>query len=186
MAGEEPIFHRERLVNWAIILSIVVLLVLIYFNPSNWIPGKVMRVLKNAETFEVLSLDPILIENRMEEQDPTIEEFHGYAVRGRVAVADADLQEHLLQDLKDGINVCWNGMMVRCFMPRHGIRATRGKEVVDLVICFECRRIHIYSPESGSVFLNGDVVKSDRFEEVLSAVDLLPLWEEPPVIPPSR
>jgi hypothetical protein len=55
--------------------------------------------------------------------------------------------------------------VARCFDPRHGIRATSGETVADLVICFECLQIEAYvndkhlqgalTSASPQAFLNG-------------------------------
>ena len=35
-------------------------------------------------------------------------------------------------------------MAAACFIPRHGIRMTSGRDTVDLVICFECLSVNVY------------------------------------------
>ena len=37
------------------------------------------------------------------------------------------------------------GNVPACFRPRHGIHATRGQKVVDLLVCFECSQVEVYS-----------------------------------------
>lgn len=34
-----------------------------------------------------------------------------------------------------------------CFNPRHGIRAKKTDQVLDLVICFECEKLYAYKSD---------------------------------------
>jgi hypothetical protein len=45
-------------------------------------------------------------------------------------------------------------MLAACFFPRHGIRATVGKQNVDFVICFECSMVYIYRGDAKPEVVN--------------------------------
>jgi hypothetical protein len=94
----------------------------------------VKDVLENA-TFELYSLDPA------KEDDE--KGFHGYAVLGKTLVKDAEVRKQLTVALYKAIADS-DGNAARCFVPRHGIRATHKGKTVDVVICFECYRVKFF------------------------------------------
>ncbi len=67
--------------------------------------------------------------------------FHGYLILGSTEVKGQKKME-LLGKLYTAIAA--NADPAKCFLPRHGIRATDGERSVDLVICFQCRQIQSY------------------------------------------
>lgn len=96
----------------------------------------VARLLK-AESLELLWLDP------RKRETPPEGSFHGYEVIRRVRVERAADRAEVVASL--GRNMHWyNDLKASCFSPRHGLRVTEGKDVVDLVICFECSRLDMY------------------------------------------
>jgi hypothetical protein len=104
---------------------------------TNRIPAEVGRLLDAAEAVELYSLVP--------DHKPVpagVEAFHGWRVLGKSAVKAADrkpLAAGLRQAAEDN-----HGVAAACFNPRHGLRLTAGKMVVDLVICFECIQVQAY------------------------------------------
>ena len=56
----------------------------------------------------------------------------------------------------------------KCFLPRHGIRATHQGKIVKLVICFQCRRLLVY--DSAGKTTQGLVGRSPEglFDKVLA------------------
>ena len=68
-------------------------------------------------------------------------------------VTDKSAQRRLIEGLERAAPVDRHRMR-KCFEPRHGIRLARVGETTDLVICFECLEIHMYSEDgTRSVFL---------------------------------
>ncbi|MEZ5654249.1 MAG: hypothetical protein R3E87_27250 [Burkholderiaceae bacterium] len=114
----------------------------------NRLPPEVVRVLEAADSFVLLSLDPAA------ETKASPEVFHEEAVLGRADIRDPEQRRQLLQALYDGIGKA-EGQIAKCWNPRHGIRATHGEEVVDLVICFECLHLEYYAGHSGVVLTTG-------------------------------
>jgi hypothetical protein len=41
-----------------------------------------------------------------------------------------------------------NATPARCFIPRHGIRATHDGKTVELVICFECSQLWVHQGDA--------------------------------------
>ena len=98
----------------------------------NALSNNVLETLKDATTFELLSLSG--------EPDP--KGWRGYKLLGKTAV-DAKGRTALVEALQNGISRS-TGPGARCFVPRHGIHATRGSSSVDLLICFECSWVRVF------------------------------------------
>jgi hypothetical protein len=103
------------------------------WSRRNDMPAAARAALEQADTFELLSLNPRLAED----------EFHNRRVLGRTAVTNPSTRARLAEALRNGARES-DGSVMACFNPRHGIRATRAGRVTDLVICFECRQVHVY------------------------------------------
>lgn len=71
------------------------------------------------------------------------EVFCEYPVGGKCQLKDKASQKELVDALFKGIDQ-WDGHRASCFDPHHGLRVIKGKDKVDLVVCFECADIHIY------------------------------------------
>jgi hypothetical protein len=103
------------------------------------LPEKAAEILKKADRIELYSLEP--------EPDPKMAKaatttfFHGWPVLGKTAIKEGKARK-AVQDVLD-LSV-GRGRYVKCFDPRHGIRATHGDETVDMVICFRCMQIEFY------------------------------------------
>lgn len=122
------------------------------FDPAkNTLPVTALKILESADTFVLLSLDPV--PKHFREDAWKIEDaFHNYPVLGRTTITNKTERSNLLNSLLKGIREA-DGSMAPCFNPRHGIRATRGGQMVDLVICFECLRtdVHLNGKQTNSV-----------------------------------
>jgi hypothetical protein len=115
---------------------------------ANYLSPEVERVLAEGE-FELLSLDPTPLTDKQRGRLRT-KLFHGYRVLGTMRVQKGTQRDRLLQALRHSIADS-RGTYVYCFDPRHAIRASTGTQTVDLVICFECERIEMYSPDKSLV-----------------------------------
>jgi len=115
---------------------------------TNFIPAAAKTILEQADTFELLSLEPHFQGRHVKGA------FHGYKILGSTAIQDASTRKRLVQELEGGVaeNQCWITM---CFNPRHAIRVTRAKKYADFVICFECSRVEIYGVAAGAVLTSG-------------------------------
>ena len=118
---------------------------------SNFLPPEVERILAEGR-FELLSLDPGLLTDKQRRRLRT-KLFHGYRVLGRVKIQKGPQRDRLLRTLHQAIANS-QGNFVNCFDPRHAIRASVGAQTVDLVICFECSMIEVYSPDKALVNTN--------------------------------
>lgn len=104
---------------------------------TNQLPPEASAILNNADSFELLSLDPTRGDKK-----PTVA-FHGYKVLGKTLIKDKKTQQRLLKALQKGIDAN-DGTVAGCFNPRHGIRAVSKKKKVELVICFQCYSMSVY------------------------------------------
>lgn len=106
-------------------------------KPENKLPDAVAKALDKAESLEVYSLDG---ERGVEDG------WHGAKVLGKTTVKMADDKKALVTAVKKGVAEGTGG--ARCFIPRHGFRAVYDGKTYDLVICFECHWVYIYTDKS--------------------------------------
>lgn len=109
---------------------------------KNKLPDDVVALLTKNE-FELISLAP----NEEKDKDG----FHNYKVLVKMLVKTDEDRKTIVEALVKGME----GKIVaaRCFIPRHGIRATKDGKTVDLVICFECSQMHLYQGDAKAVHL---------------------------------
>ena len=117
-------------------------------DPTNFIPAAAKTILEQADTFELLSLEPHFQARHVKGS------FHGYRILGSTLIQDASTRKRLVQELEGGVAENQCGITL-CFNPRHAIRVTRAKEYADFVICFECSRVEIYGVAAGAVRTSG-------------------------------
>jgi hypothetical protein len=75
-----------------------------------------------------------------------------------VEITDPSKRKELIAALKDGV-ARRPEFGMKCFWPRHGIRAVEKGRVVEYVICFQCNNFDEYregTPRRGGT-INGDV-----------------------------
>jgi hypothetical protein len=101
---------------------------------DNQLAPSVLGALRGPGRLELLSLDPS--EKRQESTD----RFHGWKILGQTTVRD---KGGVVKAIEKGV-ADWDGLVARCFRPRHGIRVQSGSSIVELVICFECGLILTY------------------------------------------
>jgi hypothetical protein len=117
----------------------------------NFLPPDTERLLVEGE-FEILSIDPAILTDKQRRRLGT-KLFHGYKVLGRTKIPKGPQRDQLLHALQEAIA---NSPLyyVYCFDPMHAIRAPVGAHTVDLLICFHCERIEVYSPDKSLVATN--------------------------------
>lgn len=125
--------------KWRRLFLVVVILggaafAVMYFLQG--LPSSVAKALLEAETFELLSLNP--------EHNRPDADFHGYKVLGRTQITDPATRRKLYDALQTGAS--WNLTgTAKCFDPRHAIRVTAVDSTTDLLICFECLQVEVHS-----------------------------------------
>jgi hypothetical protein len=104
-------------------------------DPYDTLPATASALLDEAESLELLSLDP-------GGRTPDVASgFHGWKILGRTTLRDASGRKAIVAAIRRGVREADDAS--GCFEPRHGLRATKGGKDVDLVICFSCRWIEV-------------------------------------------
>jgi len=116
-------------------------------------PAPTKRILEQADTFILLSLEPHRRSNSDPPAPPTQEKLRGYNVLGSTEIRDARERSELLQALYRGVEAAGDDLAM-CFNPRHGIRATSSHGTIELVICFECGGIQLHQRHPSFVPMN--------------------------------
>jgi hypothetical protein len=104
---------------------------------ENKLSDEVVKALEKADAVEVYSLD-----GELDGKDT----WRGAKVLGKTEVKGEKAQKALADAVKKGVTEGDRG--ARCFIPRHGLRVTHDKKTYDLVICFECGWLYLYTDKS--------------------------------------
>lgn len=105
-------------------------------------PGASRDVFESGQVFTVFWIDP-------RPQGQGSGGFEGYAVRRERVITDPRLKAQLRAAIDDAI-ASNNRVAAKCFIPHHGLRVAQNGNIVDLVICFGCRRLAVYSGQTSS------------------------------------
>ena len=103
---------------------------------KNELPDAVAKALEKAGEVEVYSIQP----NHADKGG-----WRGYKVLGKTTVKKGD-QKTVSAAVKAAVEEGVPG--ARCFIPRHGIRVAHGGKTYDLVICFECHWVYVFTDDS--------------------------------------
>ncbi len=147
--------------KWRRIFLVVVILggaafAVIYFLQG--LPSSVAKALREADSFELLSLDPA--HNRPDA------DFHGYKVLGRMQITDPATRRKLYDALQAGAS--WNPPVgMKCFDPRHAISVTTNGHNTYLLICFECLQVEVYAGEAPEMKFIVNRTPEPVFDQVL-------------------
>lgn len=109
------------------------------FRPRGKLPPSIAECLKKTGQMTLYSIDP----DRLSERPSSTEFFHNFAVLGETPITSPDTRRVVADTVLRAVS-SWDGGLMACFEPRHGIRIANGKQTFDLLICFECQRIYSY------------------------------------------
>jgi hypothetical protein len=121
-------------------------------EPHDKFSPAVSTLLDEAEAIELISLDP-----RQRPSGPA-ESFHGWKVLGRTTLRDAEKRRAIVAAVTRGVAEA--DKVAGCFEPRHGLRASRGNDSADLVLCFSCRWIEVHVAGKTSSVWTSEAAKS--------------------------
>ena len=99
-------------------------------------------VLENCDKLTLYSLKPFPTHSENGKPDPGT--FEDYPIVGKTEIP-ADRRNEVLAQLYNGLAVPDNFLSFGCFSPRHGLRAEKGKQCVDLMICFSCQQMQVFT-----------------------------------------
>jgi len=104
-------------------------------------PDPLFDGLVGSQRMELFALHPF--PHELTDPTPPADDFHGYRILGRAAVADLAERNTLVALVRRGVEAS-DGSVAACFNPRHGLSITKDGHVTDLVICFECLSMNVY------------------------------------------
>ena len=111
-------------------------------------PQELFSMVNNHDKVIFYSLEPsgMLKEKKI---------FHNYSILGSKELKGKEHKELIFENLYKAIEEN-EGDVAPCFMPRHGIRVSKGEKILDLVICFQCSSVVVHSTKRTSIAINGD------------------------------
>lgn len=101
-----------------------------------YLPPDQRHFLESADEFTLYSLDP-------DREPKGTNTFCFHKILGQIRIERTAERTNLITALSDGIAEADGS--ADCFNPRHGIRAVKNGVAVDLVICFQCSAIEVFS-----------------------------------------
>jgi hypothetical protein len=119
-------------------LAVVVYVLTGHVGPPSPLPDDPDRLI-------LYSLDgrhPEPDEDRLAEAKPKAEYLYHFPVLGKLEVTDARQRREILAAVRRAIRN--PDKAAACFFPRHAVRAVKGGETVDVVLCFECGNYAVY------------------------------------------
>jgi hypothetical protein len=127
------------------------------------------RILDGAESFTLYAIG---FPERKDYASTDDTVFHGYTISGKAELADEQDRKELLESLYKGISENKVGRAI-CFEPAYGVSAKLGEEKVDLVICFACYGVDVYSKNEKSVATTDSPLET--WKRIFKKVGLNPL-----------
>lgn len=165
---------RKHLLSFALAVLTVSLPVATFAGTTNapakpgGLPPELNDFLRTADTFILFSIEPF-----PGGQAPSTNTFCGRTVVGRLAIKRPETRASLMDALDKGIRAIpppppgIPAPLPDCFFPRHGIRAIKGDETIELLICFECSQVQVSSNKNRSWFFMTDNKPASTFNGVL-------------------
>ena len=124
--------------------------------PAEPLPKDVSAAIAISDSFVLYSLDP-----NGGAQPHLTGTFRGWRVLGQTHITDAATRKRISRTIIDSVAHA-DGTGARCFIPHHGLRFTSDKKTYDLVICFMCNYLNIYTTR-----------RADRFARISSGAEVL-------------
>lgn len=132
----------------------------IYQEPQTALPAAIVSLIQGAESIELFALDAYTRDNdpeHFDKHETSATKFHGQSIYGSHVFSDvasiARIQKAIFASTPADI------APAACFWPRHGLRFLCGPKRLDLVICFQCRQMEIYTStgeEAATVMSTGE------------------------------
>jgi hypothetical protein len=113
---------------------------------------ELFQALEEADIFEFMTLDSRVSYDK--EKVGERKRFHGYEILGQQDLKDVNERASMVDYVYEAAQNR-SGRKAACFRPRHALRLTRGAQVVDILICFECSRAVVYGKSKTNFLLKG-------------------------------
>lgn len=133
-------------IKWLLVAGICGFMIQMFLTPFNRFPDPVLKVFREAEKVEVLTLDPrgeSSDDKSANASDPS--RFHGFGIVDRTVVSSAADREKLAAMLNEATWGAWK--VAACFYPRHAFRVHHASGVWDILLCFQCGQARIHRPD---------------------------------------
>ena len=142
---------------------------IVYWRIQSRLPHEIESILDRAESLELLSIDPTFL--NLKEQPPGVEVFHHYRVLGKTTIVDGTAKRDLIAALNRSIAESL-GRGMKCFNPRHAIRAVYNGQTADLLICFQCENLEIHL--NGTQLPMKEISRAEQpvFDHVLTGANI--------------
>lgn len=98
------------------------------------LPSDIVGAFGSADRVILYSLDP---------KPHASSGFHDFRIHRYNVIDPAATRQQLAATLQCDVQAGGAGDL--CFLPRHGVRLITGRTIHDLVICYQCDRVYIYS-----------------------------------------
>ena len=120
---------------------------------ANTLPEEILAALAAPKKVTLFSLEPEIDHPPEGPQPKSDESHHGFKILGSTELTEEATRTAAIDAIKKAV-AAFDGVMARCFEPRHSLRVLTGKGITyDLVVCFQCDQLRIYKgdKEIGSV-----------------------------------
>lgn len=167
---EEAEPQRSSGGTWPLVVAGAILVIALVGAPLAMMKGlsslqsiqdEVEQALLKAESIELYSLDG-------RKELPPAEGFHGFAILGKLEIADPADREAAVREFLFGVHEN-TGMSAPCFTPKFGLRARSGGRTFDLVVSFECLLVKVFEGETSAGSLRVSVTPQPYFVELVKA-----------------
>ncbi len=144
---------------------------------DNTIPKNVRELLNAAESLELISLDPDA--EKLDEGEKERGYFQRWKILGSTVVKDRDARDELVKTIVNGVPDKASELEVAlCFIPRHGLRAKVKDSLVEMIICYQCKRINVFVDGKFRRMCVTEKEPQVRLDEILTAAKV-PLPAKP-------
>lgn len=94
----------------------------------------------------------------------TAESFYKYSVAGKQELSEQNMRQEVVEALIRSSHEN-KGQEAACFYPHHGLRAVSKGKVVDLLICFSCRKVKVLPDDEWAYMSATAMPVLDKFLE---------------------
>ena len=118
--------------------------ILNHLKVKNDLTDRMKEILRNADEFEIIELEPpkVVVQSEGADSGGASEQFRESRILRKVSIKSPRVRRRLLDAFDANLTYMFN--MILCHDSRHGIRATRGGESVEIELDFTCGKFRAY------------------------------------------
>ncbi|HEX8373504.1 MAG TPA: hypothetical protein VF585_12035 [Chthoniobacterales bacterium] len=109
-------------------------------RPENALPKHLAGALESATEVTLFSLDPKGDSAEANDSHPRLVHWR---ILGKTNIVDVQQRRAAVTSLMDAI-LNFNGLIAKCFNPRHALRVKTSTRTYDFIICFECNSAAVW------------------------------------------